>query len=207
MRTIIIANGSLNQNIEISGDDLVIAANGGAKHCLQLGLVPDFVVGDLDSLSKKDLDILITEGVKTIHYPTRKEYTDLELALQKANDIGSSEVLIYGALGARWDQTFANILLPPIFPSLRIRIIDGPQELRILRGGEEINLSGKSGDIISLIPLTNSVIGITTKGLEYKLENEDLQFGHTRGVSNVLNGESATIKSEEGLLLCVMIRR
>jgi thiamine pyrophosphokinase len=206
LRTVIIANGPLNKSIKLSADDVLIAADGGARHCIKYGLHPDYVVGDFDSLSEKDLNILNAWGAKIIRHPARKNFSDLELALQRANSLGSDEVLIYAALGARWDQTIANILLPTIFPSLRISLIDGSQEMYFLRGGEHLDLYGNPGDLISLIPLIGNVYGISTRGLEYKLEDENLWIGHTRGISNVLMGDTATINSKEGLLLCVMIR-
>jgi thiamine pyrophosphokinase len=102
----------LNQAVELSPEDLLIAADGGAQHCLEKGLHPAYVVGDLDSLDSDQVARLESQGAQFVRYPSRKDQTDLELAVDLAQNLGYAEVLILGALGARWDQTIANIMLP-----------------------------------------------------------------------------------------------
>ena len=145
-------------------------------------------------------------GVDVIQFPTHKDETDLELALQYALKHELSEVIIIGALGARWDMTIANILLiaNPVYANLKMRLLDGTQELVLLRAGERMELHRSSGDTISLIPLAGDAQGIITDGLEYSLNNETLKFGSTRGVSNVFIQETAQVFLNEGLLLCVI---
>lgn len=187
--------------------DLLIAANGGALHCLELDLIPDLVVGDFDSLQQEDLDILESRGAEIIRYPARKDYTDLELALQHAVQRGAKDILIVAALGARWDQTLANLLLPAAsgLQEICISLIDGPQEIHLIRGPDSLELTGHQGDTVSLIPLAGPAAKITTWGLEYPLKAETLDFGSTRGISNVMLGESASINLQLGLLLCIII--
>ena len=86
-----------------------------------------------------------------------------------------------------------------------MRLLDGRQELRLLRGGGSLELHGSPGDVVSLIPLNEAARGITTRGLEYPLTNENLLLGATRGVSNVLLGEQARIHLRQGLILCVIL--
>jgi len=185
--------------------DLVIAANGGSYHCRALGITPSVIIGDFDSLSPEDIVSYQQAGVEIIQYPSQKNETDLELALQLALKRGVSEVLIIGALGARWDMTIANILLiaHPIFSGLKIRLLDGTQEFILLRGKERADLHGRPGDPISLIPLAGDAHGITTQGLEYPLKDETLHFGSPRGVSNRFLQNHAQIDVREGVLLCI----
>jgi thiamine pyrophosphokinase len=204
LRSIIIANGRLQQPVSIAPDDLLIAADGGALHCLELGLHPDYVIGDLDSLAEGDLEALKAQGAEIISHDPRKDFTDLELALQHALELGSEEIIILAALGERWDQTIANLLLPSIETSALIRLIDGAQEISYLRGIGRLEIHGHPGDIVSLIPLAGNARGVTTKNLEYPLSQEELLFGRTRGISNVLLTETAEISLEEGLLLCTV---
>jgi thiamine pyrophosphokinase len=207
LRAVIFANGSLNPPVKLSPGDFIIAADGGARHCLALGLVPSVVIGDLDSLTPADLESLKALGAKILQFPVRKDFTDLELALQYARTSGADEILILGALGARWDQTLANIALPAAFPELDIRLADGDQEFFYLRTGETLTISGRPGDTLSLIPLGGDAQGITTDRLEYPLNGENLPLGSTRGVSNVLLAEQAQITLREGCLLCVVIHQ
>jgi thiamine pyrophosphokinase len=185
---------------------LIIAADGGARHCRLLGLSPDILIGDFDSLTEDEVQQFSATGAQVIHHPIRKDYTDLELALRHAHSLGIQEVTVLAALGARWDQTLANLLLPaaPDLKDLTIRLLDGSQEVVLLRGAGQIQLVGKPGDTVSLIPLGEHARGVTTQGLEYPLSDEPLFFGATRGLSNVMLESQATVSLAEGLLLCVV---
>lgn len=207
MRAVIFANGILNPPVRLSPGDLIIAADGGARHCLDLGLVPAVVIGDLDSLTPAELESLRSQGAKIVQFPVRKDFTDLELALQHARSSGADEILILGALGARWDQTLANVALPAAFPELAIQLADGNQEFFYLRAGKTITVTGRPGDTLSLVPLGGEARGITTDHLEYPLHDENLPLGSTRGVSNVLIAERARISLRSGILLCVVTRQ
>ena len=207
MRAVIVANGWLNQAVEITPDDVLIAADGGARHCLERNLIPAIVIGDLDSLQPDQIAKLESQGAKIVRFPSRKDKTDLELAVDLAENLGASKILILGALGARWDQTIANLLLPATKPSTQIILVDGNQELHFLRGGEQIEICGQPGDVFSLLPLTGEARGITTHNLEFPLNQENLLFGSTRGISNVLKARCATVHLTEGLLLCTVIHQ
>ena len=213
MRAVIFANGELNNpqqtNQWISAEDLLIAADGGSRHCLALGLTPKVIIGDFDSLETELLEKFKSLGSQVIRHPARKDFTDLELALRYACEQGVEDILVLGALGARWDQTLANLLLPthPDLASAKIRLIDGRQEIRLIRPGERLQVHGNPGDTVSLIPLNEHVNGVRTQGLEYPLIDEALYFGATRGVSNALLDDKAEIFIQAGLLLCIMIHQ
>lgn len=211
MRTVIFANGSLSHPkidlARILPDDWLIAANGGAQHCKALGLTPTVLIGDFDSLDPEELEALERDEVTVVTHPARKDKTDLELALMYAMESGADEILILAGMGDRWDQSLANLLLPATaeLKDVRITLVDGPQEATILHSGENLELSGQPGDTVSLIPLGGSAHGVTSHGLEYQLENDTLYFGATRGISNVLQGNQATLYLKQGTLACIMI--
>jgi thiamine pyrophosphokinase len=211
MRAVIFANGNIGQRKSLPGllkpDDLLIAADGGARHLQTLGLTPDAVLGDFDSLGDGELNALEAAGIKIYRYPLRKDFTDLELALQFAQSAGADEALLLGALGNRWDQTLANLLLPAsaAYSNLRIRLVDGNQEISLIQAGQTAELTGKPGDTVSLIPLAGDAGGVTTQGLEYPLNRETLVFGSTRGVSNTLLDDRSIVSLESGNLMCVLI--
>jgi thiamine pyrophosphokinase len=207
MRILLIANGAIAPNTPIPVAQWVIAADGGAHRSLQLGITPQVVIGDFDSLPPEDQAILQARGASFVRHPARKDFTDLELALQYALELRPDEILILGALGSRWDQTLANLLLPsaPGLLMIPIRILDGAQEIQILRPGVNHILFGQPRDTVSLIPVGGDAHGIETDGLEYPLRNETLFFGATRGVSNQLLGAQASVQFQAGWLLCVII--
>jgi thiamine pyrophosphokinase len=206
-RTIIFANGSLAHpraaRALIGPGDRLIAADGGAAHCLALGLTPHLVIGDFDSIAPADLDALQRAGAQLVRHPARKDQTDLELALETAIREGATDVTILGGLGGRWDQTLANLLLPtlPWLAQARVEIADGRQTIRYLRGPGQMALSGHSGDTLSLSALGAGAQGITTTGLEYPLTGGSLQPGSTLGISNTFTGPQATITLDSGLLI------
>jgi thiamine pyrophosphokinase len=211
MRAIIFANGpvpggSLDRYAPRE-DDWLIAADGGARNCLELGLEPQVVIGDLDSLSGEEQRELRRGGVEFITHPAHKDFTDLELAIGHAAEGGAEQILILGALGARWDQSLANVLMPTMsaWEGIDIRLLHGDQELTIIRGGSRLDISGAPGEVVSLLPLSGDVSAVVTSGLEYPLAEERLHFGATRGVSNRLTADKAWVRVGSGHLLCVII--
>jgi thiamine pyrophosphokinase len=212
-RTIIFANGELH-NIEaaratLRADDVIIAADGGAKYCRALNIVPRAIIGDLDSISPDDLEEFTNKGARILQYPKRKDETDLELAIDLAIAEGASEIILFGVLGGRWDQTLANLLIPALdkFSATPIRLMDGDQEIALLRGGSTLRWRGHAGATVSLIPIGGEARGVTTRGLEYALNDGVLKLGSTLGVSNVVVSEEASVSLRDGLLMCVLIKR
>ena len=211
LRAVVFANGVLSDPQKslsfILQDDILIAADGGALHCRSLGLTPDVLIGDFDSLETKEVAELEARGAKVIRHPARKDFTDLELALRHARELGAKHILVMAALGNRWDQTLANLLLPASesFLEVDIRLLDGHQEILLVRAGQTVEIEGQRGDILSLIPLYGDAHGITTYGLEYPLNEGTLTFGSTRGISNVLVEKKARVSLRKGLLVGVLI--
>ncbi|MBI5348458.1 MAG: thiamine diphosphokinase [Chloroflexi bacterium] len=212
-RTILFANGELH-NLQtaqaiLHADDVIIAADGGAKYCRALNLTPRVIIGDLDSISPNDLAEFKNKGSRILQYPKRKDETDLELAIDLAIAEGASEIILFGALGGRWDQTLANLLIPALdkFSSTPIRLMDGDQEITLLRGGSTLRWRGHAGATVSLIPIGGEARGVTTSGLEYPLRDGVLKLGSTLGVSNVIVSEEANVSLKDGLLMCVLIKR
>ena len=120
---------------------------------------------------------------------------------------GISYVVVLAALGARWDQTLANMLLLALerFGRVPMRVVEGAQTLRVLRPGRPHQLAGASGDTLSLIPISGPAAGITTSGLDYPMQHGTLPFGATLGVSNVFTSATAGVTLESGLLLAIHI--
>ena len=209
---LVVANGPLPDGVAqlatfAAAAALRIAADGGARHFLAAGLRPHFLVGDLDSLPAVDADALQKSGVVVLRHPARKDATDLELALDVALAQGADEVVVLAALGARWDQTLANMLLLALerYGRVPMRVVEGAQTLRVLRPGRPHQLAGTSGDTLSLIPISGAAAGITTSGLDYPMQHGTLPFGATLGVSNVLTSATASVAFESGLLLAIHI--
>ena len=210
-RLIIFANGTLpaleaTHNL-IQAGDVLIAADGGTQHALALGLFPSIVIGDLDSLAPDVRRQLDAKGVEIRQHPRDKDETDLELALQYAFSNGYREIRILGGLGGRLDQTLGNLsLITKLeFTGLDIRIDDGVEEAFFIR--DRYELHGKPGDIVSLIPWGGEVSGVCTEGLHWPLQDETLFPDKTRGISNELVRETASLSIKSGLLLVIHSRQ
>ena len=210
-RIVIFANGDLPNLDEaralLRRDDFLLCADGGSRHVLAFGIVPNLVMGDMDSVEKSDLEQMQSAGVQIELFPRDKNETDLELAIARAVELNPTQVLIVAALGGRLDQTLSNIALlsNPGLSYLDIRLDDGVEEIFFCR--DQVQVHGRSGDLVSLIPWGNTVHGIQTKELRWSLTNDTLYPDKTRGVSNEMLSGSASIKIESGLLLVVHRRR
>ncbi len=206
MRAIVFANGILEDpqgaKSLLREEDVLIAADGGADHCRTLGITPDVIIGDMDSLSEEDQRVWAEKDVPFLRHSRRKDETDLELALLHASDLHADEILVLGALGGRWDQTFANLLLPLYHRLAGLEVAFWHAGTWIYVIGHSRTIRGRAGQTVSLIPLGGDAMGVSTTGLEWPLTNETLYLGGSRGVSNLLLDESAQITVEVGTLLC-----
>jgi thiamine pyrophosphokinase len=209
MRAVIIANGNIEDHSQVLSqllpEDLLIAADGGAEHCRVIGIQPDIVIGDMDSISSQLMEELQTNGTKFKIYPKDKDQTDLELALSYAHQKGVSEIVFFGILGGRLDLSLANLMLlaRDEWQTSSIIVIDGPDTAYLLRAKDSISIDGMPGDIVSLIPLSEKVEGVSTKGLRWQLDEAVLLQGNTRSVSNELLTNSARVNIDKGKMLLI----
>jgi len=205
MRIIIFANGELpnpkKARALIQPDDFIICADGGTRHALTLGLTPHLIIGDMDSLPANFQ--LSTFNGEVIVFPKDKNETDLELAINHAITLKPDEIIIVAALGGRIDHALANISLLTNFQhaTFNLRLNDGLEEIFLCK--DHVEVKGRSGDIVSLIPWGGNVEGVTTQNLKWKLNNETLSFDKTRGISNEMISDIASISITKGLLLIV----
>ncbi|MGI6144250.1 MAG: thiamine diphosphokinase [Clostridia bacterium] len=188
--------------------EMIICADSGAGYALRLGIIPNIVIGDLDSLAKNELAELQKQGVvEFIQYPQEKDYTDTHLALQKALELGYQRIEMLACLGGRFDHALSNVMLLTI-PQVRdldIRILEPTQELFLVK--PKMKIAGKKGDVISLLPLSPEVTGITSTGLYYQVPQGMLTMGVSLGVSNVFTEDVIELSFEKGLLLAIHIKK
>ncbi|MGZ6316077.1 MAG: thiamine diphosphokinase [Anaerolineales bacterium] len=210
-RIVIFANGQL-PHIErarslIRATDEIICADGGSRHVLALGLHPALVIGDLDSIADEDRQKLEAAGIPIQRHPRDKDETDLELALHYALEQEPSTILIVAGLGGRLDHTLGNIaaLSDPAAASLDVRLDDGLDELLFCR--RQAQLRGTAGDLVSLVPWGVPVEGVRTSGLRWPLHSETLYPEKTRGISNEMVDEAASVEVASGLLLMIHHRQ
>lgn len=189
------------------GIDLVVAADGGARHAAALGRRIDRWVGDGDSLGAAGLAELRAAGVPVALAPVEKDESDTELAMAVAIEAAAGRVTILGALGgARVDHSLANVWLLA-HPGLERRptcLLDAAARIRLLAAGSHA-LGGRVGDLVSLFPFGGDATGLTTQGLRYRLADDRLRLGSTRGLSNVRDAAGASLIVGSGRVLVVEI--
>ncbi|MGE5463191.1 MAG: thiamine diphosphokinase, partial [Syntrophothermus sp.] len=177
-RIVIFANGELpdlNQaRLLLHEADMLICADGGTSHALALAIKPDLIIGDLDSADAQALHTFKDAGVDIASYPRDKNETDLELAINRAIELAPQQIIIIAALGGRLDQTLANITLlsDPRLSNFDVRLDDGVEEVMLCR--EQVEVRGRIGDLVSLIPWQGAARGVRTSGLKWALHSETL---------------------------------
>ena len=209
MTILIFANGQMS-NLDwvrpyIKDGFVIIAADGGARHLAKLGIDPDIVIGDFDSITPALREQLGSKGTLFISHSDQKDETDLELALLYAVNHYEEDIQIFGSLGGRLDQTLGNIFLlaHPAFNGRSIELVEPDQRAWLVNS--ECLIKGSIGDTLSLIPLGEEVHIRGTTGLKWELSDEKLLFGPARGISNVMTAKTATVTLESGKLICIHI--
>ena len=183
--------------------DLIVAADSGAGHLKKTGYLPHVIVGDLDSIDPDTLSFFKKNKVLIQSYSRRKNRTDMELCLDYAQSRGATRITMLAAAGTRLDHTLANILLliPLADAGIRVRIMDAYNEICLVK--DRLELSGNPGDLVSLIPLTATVKGVTLTGLSYPLKDHTLTMGTTLGISNYFSDSLARVSIKSGMLLVI----
>ena len=207
MKACIVSNGTIKDYTFyrpiISQYDLIICADGGLIHLENMGITAHIAIGDFDSINEDTYEKLIKSKIEIKKYPVKKDKTDTELAVEYALDKGCNEILLVAALGSRFDHSFANVSLLKYIMERGSKgiILNKNNEIHLIN--DRIKLSGKAGDKLSLIPITQKVCGITTKGLYYTLKDAEIVFGSSYGISNEFVEEEAFISIKDGLLLVI----
>ena len=210
MKVCIILNGEIknyNKTKEIIIDkkyDYIIGADGGCNHLYKMDIIPDYIIGDLDSINENLIDYYKSEDVIFKKYPTHKDETDSEICIKLAKDLNAQQVDLFGCLGGRIDHTIANIGLMHYARNMQLnpRIISSEEEILIMKD-EELILKGKKGDTVSVIPIQKEAKNITFKNLEYPLNNGKIGYLSSLGISNVMLENECSIKIEEGYALVI----
>lgn len=191
--------------------DFIVGVDSGAAHCLALDLVPDWIVGDFDSLDDRFMHDQRLANAAVKRYPSMKAASDLQLALELLCDCRPSRVIVFGVSGGRTDHLLFNWQLPASrhWP-FDLRLVDQTVSTFVLQGIANLECSHKAclvnvqpGQLVSLLPLT-TVEGVITKGLMYPLTAATLVPGTTLGLSNVANATTISVQIETGTLLLMV---
>lgn len=181
--------------------DLLICADGGLDWALEKGLVPDVVVADGDSMQRA-----VPEGCAFYPLPRMKDETDAEVSAKLAAARGCDCVVLLGGTGKRLDHTLGNIQLLVGLKKMGVEGVLMDDHCVVTVTCDKALLSGKRGDLVSLIPLGEAVHVRATSGLLYPLYDSHLALHEPRGVSNEFTEETATVELSSGWVAVVRSR-
>lgn len=200
MTALIIGNGSdIDKSyIKDLNIDYVICADGGLEKVNKLGLKPDLILGDFDSVNLSVLEKFKNLNIETVRFPSEKDYTDMELAINHAVNKGFNDIILVGASGTRLDHTVANILLIENYykNNINIKILDNNNLIQMVY--DNMTIPFRKNHFVSIIPLSEKIEGLTLEGFKYPLNNVIVERGSTLCISNEIFEDVGIIKLKTG---------
>lgn len=186
--------------------DLVLASDGGYRTAKKMELNIDLLIGDFDSITSEELKEAKSKGIKVISFPTEKDKTDGELAVDYAISLGSKELVILGSFKEELDHALGNLFL--LFKidkfGIKSKLITQLYEIELLNSEKEY--LGKVGHELSLIPVSDTVEDLNIEGSQYNLTNAKVEMGQTLTLRNVIIEKRARVFFKKGKVLSILKR-
>lgn len=216
-RGLIVTGGKIDlefagQYLKMHSFDCVVSVDGGLKYTKELGVMPNAIVGDFDTIHKEILDEYrkIPSILWDVHKPEKDE-TDTELAINTAIKLGCDDLVILGATGGRLDHEWSNVhlLKTCLDQNVDACLLDRQNKVFLIAPpGREFDQKNAFGKYISFIPMTSQVKGITLEGFKYLLKDKSFSIGLEAGrmISNEMAEEHAKLYFREGILICMETR-
>lgn len=187
----------------VDSSNIIICADGGANYAYQMEVIPTYIIGDLDSIRPKVLEYYSQLEVPLMKYPQRKDFTDTQLALSLAEQLGADDITFLGSLGGRLDHTLSNLYTCMDLVQKGHKIVHYHPDYQVYLINKELKLTGVPGDVISVMSLTDTSQGVTEIGFEYPLNDVILENRNPFAVSNVLADHTGIIQIKEGMLAVI----
>lgn len=186
----------------INEDYIIVCADSGYDSACEFGVVPDVIIGDMDSVKEK-----LPSSVKQIKLNCEKDDTDTEACINYLISVGCREIVLLGALGGRADHELANIMLTVYAAKRGARLVlkNADTEIFLVDGYTEV--TGKKGDWLSLVPVLADAEGVTLSGLKYLLRDATLEVGKTVGISNEFVSEKVSLTVKKGFIIAIKTKR
>lgn len=209
-KTIIVTGGKIGNNFindlfSKNKYENIIASDKGLEELDKIGVIPNYVIGDFDSINKNILSKYIkNKEIKIIKLNPEKDYTDTHMALKLAIELKSTNITIIGAIGSRIDHTLSNIhiLKETLDNNINCSILNENNKISLINKKTILDLDNNY-KYISLLPLTTSVEGITLEGFKYPLLNATLSLGESIGISNEQVEDKAVIYLKKGIIILI----
>jgi thiamine pyrophosphokinase len=187
---------------------MIIAADHGLLAADRLQLSIDFILGDFDSIPEAVLKKYREISTPIQTFPTEKDKTDTQIAIELALMHNATSIDIIGATGTRLDHVLGNIhlLMLPMQLNVTASIIDSNNKIYLKRDSFVLHKDKQHGDYVSLLPFSDQVTGLTLQGFKYPLNSITLSAGNSLGISNEIVDEEATVDFIKGILVVIEAR-
>jgi thiamine pyrophosphokinase len=205
-RVLVITGGTVMRVApRLDAFDLVVAADSGVDSAFALGLHPDVVIGDLDSVSASGLARARESNVTVIQSPTDKDLTDTELALAHLLTVGARHATVLSPGGGRLDHSHGLLaaLANPALSAIAVEAIIDTAHVTVLHGADTRSIPLRGSHLTALHAMNGVARGVTTSGFRWNLTDEDLAPWVSRGVSNEMVAPVAEVSVDHGALIVV----
>jgi len=210
MKVLIMTNGDYGDlewyQEHKDGFDEIICVDGATSFARELGIVPDWVVGDLDSIDDDDQKYMEEQGAKFSIYPSQKDPTDTQISLQLAEQLGASKITIWGGTGSRLDHTLSNLYSAANLVKKGKTVQFDSPILSIYLVKDVLKLSGEIGKTVSVLALGDGASGVSLKGFQYPLDNAEIDSMWQYGISNVIISSPQVVSVASGILAVFYFR-
>lgn len=208
--SVIIVNGNIKDKIFhkkiIENAEFVVACDGGANILHEMGIIADYLVGDMDSIKGFVLDEYKKKNKKIEFLPEEKDITDSERGISVIRENGHKNVVMLGALGDRIDHFLSNLDLFYFadMNGLNMKIMTSTNTVFLVKKGRTI-IDAEISDIVSFNTISGDVHGISLDGFKYTLKNKDMLQGSFHMTSNIVIKKNPIITIKDGSLLCTIV--
>jgi thiamine pyrophosphokinase len=189
--------------------EYIIAVDKGMEFLYHHQIMPNYIVGDFDSVDKEIGDYYRNEtNVPIREYNPVKDASDTEIAIRLAMTLGAKELIILGATGGRIEHLWANVqcLMIPFKAGIDARIMDSQNMIRLIGDETHIRKEDAFGKYFSVFPLGDEVYGLSIKGAKYPLYNHTLSAYNSLCVSNQIVDDEVVIDFHTGVVILMETR-
>lgn len=207
----IITGGFLDEKflahyVEGHTDNLCVVVDGALEVTHRLGIQPDFIVGDFDTVNHELLSFYDKDII--LRHPPEKDQTDTELAIETALGAGCSSLVFFGATGSRLDHSLGNIFLLEslLRQGVSAEILNENNRLYLKNQSFTLHRNNTRGNYLSLLPLSETVEEVTLTGFKYPVDKLTFYRERTLGISNEITEEEAKVEFSKGTFIVVESR-
>ena len=186
---------------QLEGADIIIGADKGCEVLHKYDIVPDYILGDFDSVNEDIITSMESRTKKKLKFKREKDYTDTEIAYNLAVEKGAKDIILLGATGTRYDHSLSNfgLMLRGLIKSINVKIIDDNNFIFLT--DKPITLKGDNGDTISFQAYCDEVKNFNIFGAKYELNNFNLKLGDSITTSNEFLNQDIKITFDSGIIM------